>query len=189
MKFFPLLLFISPVLGFVPPPQTFIKEQPGISKPLEFFDPLGFSNGKTPIEFKKIQEAELKHGRVAMLASVGLLVQQVFHPLLGLNTPIGNSIYHFQIASAQYPWLLPGILSAIGFTEIQTIKRGWGSISKKEQIANLKEDYIPGDLGLDPLQLLNTPDKFKDMRTKELNNGRLAMIATVIIILQQLNHF
>mgnify|MGYP003685166377 CR=1 FL=1 len=39
------------------------------------FDPLGLSNGPLPIEW--MQEAEIKHGRVCMLAVVGMLVPQV----------------------------------------------------------------------------------------------------------------
>jgi hypothetical protein len=184
MKNLLFLLCLSPVFGFLP--QPFINNEPGITKPLGFFDPLGLSNNKTPIQFKKLQEAELKHGRVAMLASLGLLVQNVFHPILGNDVEIGKSIYHFQIASSQLPWLLPGILSLVGITEIESIKKGWDSISSRYEIAQLREDYIPGDLGLDPLNIVDQEYQFKDMRSKELNNGRLAMIASIIIIIQQL---
>ena len=82
--------------------------------------------------------------------------------------------------------MIPGILSLVGITEIESIKKGWDSISSRYEIAQLREDYIPGDLGLDPLNIVDQEYKFKDMRSKELNNGRLAMIASIIIIIQQL---
>lgn len=184
LSFFLPLFFLPCALGFLPKP--FVTDLPGISKPLGFFDPLGFSCNKSPIEFKKIQEAELKHGRVAMLAALGLLVQNYFHPIIGNDLELGKSIYHYQIASTQLPWLTPLLLSTIGFTEFQTINRGWEMIESKEQIAELKEDYIPGDLGLDPFKVAKDTEKFKDFRTKELNNGRLAMISVILIIVQQL---
>merc|ERR1712196_652613 len=43
-----------------------------------------------------------------------------------------------------------------------------------------------GDLGFDPLGLKPTdPKKLKDMQAKELNNGRLAMIAAAGMIAQE----
>jgi hypothetical protein len=45
-------------------------------------------------------------------------------------------------------------------------------------VANLKEDYFPGDLGFDPLGLYPTTQEGRtSIRSKELNNGRLAMIS------------
>lgn len=42
----------------------------------------------------------------------------------------------------------------------------------------LKESYEPGDIGFDPLGLYPTAPKAQyDLKTRELNNGRLAMIA------------
>ena len=39
-------------------------------------------------------------------------------------------------------------------------------------------NYLPGDLGFDPLKLYKGSDQDKrTMQLKELNNGRLAMIA------------
>lgn len=136
------------------------------------------------LESKKLQEAELKHGRVAMLAAVGLLVQNQFHPLFKGDMDIGSSIYHFQEVTSLYPWVTPLFVSIIGMVEFATLRKGWQEIPEMG-ITPLKEDYIVGDLGLDPYDTKSNPDTFKIIRTKELNNGRLAMIATLLIILQE----
>ena len=42
-------------------------------------------------------------------------------------------------------------------------------------VAELKENYINGDLGFDPLGLMPTdPKEFDLLRTKEINNGHKA---------------
>lgn len=43
----------------------------------EVWDPVGLADGADPTDIKKWREAEIKHGRVAMLASVGVLVAEV----------------------------------------------------------------------------------------------------------------
>ena len=46
---------------------------------------------------------------------------------------------------------------------------------------------LPGDLGFDPLGLKPTNDKdLKNIATKELNNGRLAMIGIAGMVAQEL---
>ena len=46
---------------------------------------------------------------------------------------------------------------------------------------------LPGDLGFDPLGLKPTNDKdLKSMATKELNNGRLAMVGIAGMVAQEL---
>merc|ERR1711959_452070 len=49
--------------------------QVGAIAPLGFFDPLGFSKVGDEAGFRKLREAEIKHGRVAMMASIGLVGQ------------------------------------------------------------------------------------------------------------------
>jgi len=52
-----------------------LDDLPGSTAPLKNFDPLGLANVGSPETFNWFQAAELKHGRVAMLASTGFLVQ------------------------------------------------------------------------------------------------------------------
>jgi len=51
----------------------------------------------------------------------------------------------------------------------------------------LKEDYFPGDIGFDPLGLKpDDPEEFMIMSTKELQHGRLAMLAVAGFVAQEL---
>merc|ERR1719428_159963 len=48
----------------------------GVTAPLGFFDPLGFSTDVSEGKLLFYREVEVKHGRVAMLASLGILVAE-----------------------------------------------------------------------------------------------------------------
>ena len=91
-----------------------------------YFDPWKLSEKRTDLEVKKMREAEIKHGRVCMLASLGILVQEKFHPLFG-GRITGAALYHFQQADNLLPnfWLY--ILVVIGSIEVVTISKGWES--------------------------------------------------------------
>jgi hypothetical protein len=162
------------------------KTLPGIVPPVGFFDPLNLSSDKSDAEIKKWREAELKHGRVAMLATLGILTAESFHPLWGFGGRImGPAIYHFQQIENIHPAFWPLALLFIGATEGQNIIDGWEKQS--QTVAMLNEDYIPGDLGFDPLNIRPIdPNLFKTMRTKELQNGRLAMLGVAGMVAQEL---
>lgn len=161
----------------------------GSLAPVGFFDPLGLSAGKSPAQLKKYREAELKHGRVAMLAFLGIITAENFNPLFD-GKITGPAIYHFQQADnlLSYFWTL--VLLGVGMVEGQNILVGWESESGPSGVADLKEDYVNGDLGFDPLGLKpKTEEAFDEMRTKELQNGRLAMLGTAGIVAQELVNY
>jgi len=153
----------------------------GITR-LGFFDPLGFSTRHSGGKMLFYREVELKHGRVAMLASLGILVGEQFHPLFGgdINVP---SYIAFQETPLENFW--PAVVAAIAIPEILSVFQ-FQDPSKGEPWA-MKEDHLPGDLGFDPLGLKPTdPKEFKEMQSKEINNGRLAMIAAAGMIAQEI---
>merc|ERR1712139_359819 len=47
----------------------------GVTQPLGFFDPAGFTKKGDEQGFNNLRAAEIKHGRVAMMAAVGAVVQ------------------------------------------------------------------------------------------------------------------
>jgi Chlorophyll A-B binding protein len=161
---------------------------PGALAPVGIFDPLGFGSKADAPTLKRYREAELTHGRVAMLASVGFLVGEWVEgkSFLWDASVSGPAITHL----AQVPtgfWLI--LVSAIGFSEIQRAKIGWvepGDVPVA-QAGLLRDDYIPGNLGFDPLGLKpDDAEAFEIMQTKELQNGRLAMLAAAGFMAQEL---
>jgi hypothetical protein len=67
---------------------------------------------------------QLKHGRLAMVAAVGILVSEVFHPFYG-GLISGPATSHFRQIEILHPgfWLLP--LLATGIFEAYSIAKGW----------------------------------------------------------------
>merc|ERR1719198_349830 len=156
----------------------------GIFPPLGFFDPLGISVNKEPGKLLFYREAELKHGRVCMLASLGFVVQEQFHPLFGGNIDVPSYIA-FQQTPLENFW--PAVVTAIAIPEMFSIFGFQNPFKEVNQWWAMKADHIPGDVGFDPLGLKPTdPKEFKTMQTKEINNGRLAMMAAAGMIAQEI---
>ncbi|CAE8638008.1 unnamed protein product [Polarella glacialis] len=158
-----------------PPPQLGRTAPPfrpglqiGVTAPLGFFDPLGFAKIDDEPGFRKLRIAEIKHGRVAMMAAVGAVFQHYLQ-LPGFDD-VPKGIFAFTAGNGPAGFAVLFILS--GVLELLLWKddpsKGVGSI---------------GDFG-NPAQLgLGTPlGEGADMRARELNNGRAAMFAALGII-------
>merc|ERR1719163_1772501 len=136
------------------------------------FDPAGFADGCSLQEMKRYREAEVTHGRVAMLSVIGFLVAESFHPLFG-GEIIGPAIELLAVA--------------IGIVETSRAQNGWVPPAQVQGKQFLNDDYYPGDIGFDPLGLKpEDPIEYAEMQTKELQHGRLAMLASMGMIVQEL---
>ncbi|KAG5193053.1 light harvesting complex protein [Tribonema minus] len=131
------------------------------------WDPLGFSKDEAALFRRRV--VELKHGRICMLATLGYLVAEVYHPLYDGKIPAGLG------AISQVPmagWLQ--IIAAIGVVELTVGKQDF-------------ENKAPGDLGFglgfNPFP--NDPEKFAALQLKELKNGRLAMMGIMGMMVQE----
>merc|ERR1719352_1752712 len=163
--------------------EAYAKEMPGVLAPMGFFDPLGFCSADdiTEGKIKFYREVELKHGRVGMLAALGFVVGEQFHSLFGGDIDV-PSYLAFQQTPLETFW--PAVVAAIAIPEVLSVFT-FQDPSKGETWA-MKTDHVPGDLGFDPLGLKpKDPEEFTKMQTKELNNGRLAMIAAAGMIAQE----
>jgi light-harvesting complex I chlorophyll a/b binding protein 1 len=106
----------------------------------------------------------------------------------------GPAINHFQ----QVPGIFwTSIVFGIAMAEGWRLTYGWtnpvGANKANDagevqgDLFSFKSGYYPGDIGFDPLGL--KPQKkaeFDSMQTKELNNGRLAMIGVAGLVGQEL---
>lgn len=132
-----------------------------------FFDPLKLSEGKDDETLRWYRSAELKHGRVAMLATLGIVIQ-------GFNTgiipgfPVTNTNAFDALKEVYYqnPSALIQIGLAISAVEVFCASLEYQGLER------------PGDFGWDPCNIRpKTEEKLDEMQTKELKNGRLAMLS------------
>merc|ERR1712048_1023151 len=140
--------------------------------PLGFWDPVGFTKTGNIAAYRR---AELKHGRVCMVATLGILVSEAFHPFFDYwgDEPFVSAVQsHFSATAAKNFW--PAFWIMTFFHEFVTWYPEYEG----------KEEF---DYGFDPMNLRpEDPAKLKELQNKELNNGRLAMLGAAGILAQEL---
>lgn len=164
---------------------------PGISEPFpNLFDPANLLGTASVRDVRRWRESEIVHGRVAMLASLGFVIGENledFPAFYNLDGHIaGPAIYQFQQVEARGAIFWEPLVLAIGLAEAWRVAVGWATPTGTG-FNSLKDDYELGNLYFDPLGLKPTdPEELKVMQTKEINNGRLAMIAIAAFTAQEL---
>jgi len=183
------------VNGWTADPSKFCAGLPGALAPVGEFDPLNFLEDLPVQEIKRYREAEVTHGRVSMLATIGYLVAEKFHPLFnGEVTGPANS--HLAQVQEISPFFFAWLVTAIATAELGRASIGWeapvdalkknADVEGKTWLSKLNDGYYPGDIGFDPLGLKPTDGaEFAEMQTKELQHGRLAMIGAMGMIVQE----
>ena len=152
------------------------------------FDPFQFSDRSFGMEF--LREAELKHGRICMLAWTGWVAVD-----LGLRvypTPDGwadlsslaahDALVHVDASDPRGWWGSP--LAFVLYALI--IPEWYFTKSTFEMRDGISTDRVAGDLGWDVLGFLNgkTQEEIDDMKLKELKHARLGMMAFSGVVAQ-----
>eukprot|EP00467_Chlorarachnion_reptans_P005991 CAMPEP_0114497232 /NCGR_PEP_ID=MMETSP0109-20121206/6209_1 /TAXON_ID=29199 /ORGANISM="Chlorarachnion reptans, Strain CCCM449" /LENGTH=258 /DNA_ID=CAMNT_0001674589 /DNA_START=11 /DNA_END=787 /DNA_ORIENTATION=+ len=144
------------------------------------FDPLGLAKDRESLTQYRL--AEIKHGRLAMLAAAAWPLQELENPMLAEKLNLPNLVEEtggrspsvlnggLEQVSAAY-WTAVVLLTVV----IETIgNERWGG------------KVAPGDYGFDPLNLMpKDPEGAAQMMEKEIKHGRVAMMAILAFVLQE----
>jgi len=142
--------------------------QLGITEPLGLYDPLGWMDTQ-PESFERRRAVERKHGRIAMFATIGIIVHNNHIVFDGYISPSNNLKFSdvptgfaglFSLPTAG----LAQIIFFVGFLEI-----AWLPASQYDG------DYGIGYFGND----IQDPVEKARKLNAELNNGRAAMLGVI----------
>jgi hypothetical protein len=143
----------------------------GDIKPTGYFDPLRISDNADEGLIKYLREAEIQHGRVAMLAALALPILDITNDKLAINVLKDIPL------DEQVPFWL-----SFGLFESARMGAGWiNPFMYKNSYFKLEENYQPGNVFKVP------SNNYDDTALqKELSNGRLAMLGTMGYMTQEL---
>ncbi|CAE8615388.1 unnamed protein product [Polarella glacialis] len=126
--------------------------QEGVTEPFGLFDPLGLAKGKDAAAFRKLRISEIKHGRVAMMASVGLVLPHFFKIPGFEKVPVGLGAVFTDMGGPGFAALVLGA----GLHELVL----WKDDESKD----------PGDFG-DPIRIPEFHRRRAELRAQQRAHG------------------
>jgi len=159
------------------------------------FDPLNLATSQSPFGGKanpqetyfNYREAEVKHGRLAMLATLGWVSSEAYGPAIARQLGLQDLLAPGELA----PSVINGGLGNLPFWFLPSIFIVSGIIDRNSPKPELYgEKRVPGDVGFDPLGAANAlkVQSGRDMiqlHNAEVKHGRAAMIGITVFVLQE----
>jgi len=147
-----------------------------VTPPLGLFDPLGFLS-RGPDAYRRYQEVEIKHGRFAMAATLGVIVTEA-----GIRFP-GYLSTSEELAFADVPGTLDGAYFTVplaGWAQIVALIAALDIAVFRQDPANPPGDVVQ-DLQIDWVRY-DDPEVKAFKLNAERNNGRAAMFGILGMI-------
>ena len=164
------------------------------------FDTAGFASD--PVQFERYREAELQHGRWAMMGALGCIGPEWANANSELTRYTTEEPVWFKagahiIANAGLSDANPGTIQSIWGHDnsgnalpfnpalifvCQIVFMGLAEGMRASAITGRDVNY-PGKF-FDPLGCADDPDAFNELKVKEIKNGRLAMMAMLAFYVQ-----
>lgn len=160
------------------------------------FDPLGLANfdlllgsaedkmRSTAVVMRDYRDAELKHGRLAMLAAVAWPLQEKLNPILAAKFHLPNLVAE---AGGRSPSVLNGGLeqgiipsAVITFAVLVALVEAQGLRIKQSE----GDAWMPGDYGTARIAERGS-EQFFSLQEGEIWNSRIAMLAVLTYVVQE----
>ena len=171
------------ILGLVPERKVHDDEQSddaektaGAAMPTVGF--VGEEERPPALILRDYREAEIRHGRLAMLAAVIWPLQEIFDRIF-IPDSFGSTTVIYGGPTLPYlPLIMTFFMLNLGYLDIYS-----SEIKEKES----GDAFLPGECFWDPLCFLEgAPDSMKrNMQEREISNGRAAMVAVAGYIFEE----
>lgn len=165
-----------------------VEDMAGILPPVGLFDPLGLGTRADANLLRKYREAELTHGRIAMIATLGFFTGEAVQGITPLFDGKVKGAGITQIGQVPAGFWITLAVTTFAIETARVQRMIYDPVTCPPELKNrYNPEYIAGDLGFDPFGLRpSDPAEFKIKQTKELQNGRLAMLASSGFLAQEL---
>ena len=132
----------------------------------------------TALILRDYREAEIRHGRLAMLAAVFWPLQEMLDKFI-LDVDQFGPLLYGPVTLPYFPLLMTLLMMLLGYLDIYA-----KAIQEKDDIGDA---FLPGDCFWDPLKMLEgAPNTMKrNMQERELFNGRVAMLAFAVYVFEE----
>ncbi|GFH51772.1 hypothetical protein CTEN210_08249 [Chaetoceros tenuissimus] len=137
-----------------------------------------FETRPAALILRDYREIEVRHGRLAMLAAILWPLQEIIDRLSIPNSFGHTTMIYGGVTLPFVSLFMTLVMLLLGYLDIY-------AASIKD--TDVGDAFLPGECFWDPLSILEgAPDSMKrNMQARELNNGRMAMIAVLSYILQE----
>ena len=155
--------FLTGVVSFDGQPGVRDDQQSGKARP-------------TALILRDYREAEIRHGRLAMLAAMIWPLQELLDRfVLGEAQPLMYS----RVTLPFFPLAMTAIMLLLGYLDVYS-----KAIKEADSIG---EAFLPGDCFWDPLRILEGAPAImkRNMQERELFNGRVAMLAIAAFLWEE----
>ena len=133
----------------------------------------------TALVLRDYREAEIRHGRLAMLAVIIWPIQEKLDNFV-LGPDTAGPLLYGPVTLPYLPLFMTLLMMLLGYLDIYT-----KDIQEEEGIGDA---FLPGDCFWDPLRILDgaPPTMKRNMQERELFNGRVAMLAFAAFVFEEL---
>ncbi|CAJ1337769.1 unnamed protein product [Effrenium voratum] len=142
----------------------------GACPPLGYWDPFGMMAFQDEAKFRKNRELELKHGRICMVATIGMIVPDLFGRFGGYLSPSMN------LKFTDVPCTIEELQSGTAL-RANSEALPWAPVPEG-LTNNIFGPYI-GDAGFDPAGFAKNKRLLPWYREAELAHGRVCMLAVL----------